>query len=125
MDKKQLKISTFNDALDQIKDGMILGIGSGSTIELLVPKIAEKLEREQINITGVCTYVHTPVILICSRSSFSAIFGTSNSIVEPEPMPSIIPSLIWSNASLNVLIFSCFLSIMLPLYSQYFYFYCT
>lgn len=62
MDKKQLKMSTFNDALDQIKDGMILGIGSGSTIELLVPKIAEKLEREQINITGVCTSNKTAFI---------------------------------------------------------------
>ncbi|MCD8829938.1 ribose 5-phosphate isomerase A [Staphylococcus gallinarum] len=62
MDKKQLKISTFNDALDQINDGMILGIGSGSTIELLVPKIAEKLEREQINITGVCTSNKTAFI---------------------------------------------------------------
>ncbi|WP_182478132.1 ribose 5-phosphate isomerase A [Staphylococcus gallinarum] len=62
MDKKQLKISTFNDALGQIKDGMILGIGSGSTIELLVPKIAEKLEREQINITGVCTSNKTAFI---------------------------------------------------------------
>ncbi|MBM2657253.1 ribose 5-phosphate isomerase A [Staphylococcus pseudoxylosus] len=62
MDKKQLKISTFNDALDQIKDGMIVGIGSGSTIELLVPKIAEKLEQEQINITGVCTSNKTALI---------------------------------------------------------------
>lgn len=62
MDKKQLKISTFNDALDQIKDGMILGIGSGSTIELLVPKIAEKIEREQIDITSVCTSNKTAFI---------------------------------------------------------------
>ncbi|MDW4464025.1 ribose 5-phosphate isomerase A [Staphylococcus saprophyticus] len=62
MDKKQLKMSTFNDALDQIKDGMIVGIGSGSTIELLVPKIAEKLEQEQIKITGVCTSNKTAFI---------------------------------------------------------------
>ncbi|WP_436860310.1 ribose 5-phosphate isomerase A [Staphylococcus caeli] len=62
MDKKQLKMSTFNDALAQIKDGMIVGIGSGSTIELLVPKIAEKLEQEQINITGVCTSNKTAFI---------------------------------------------------------------
>ena len=48
MNKKQLKISTFSDALSQITDGMILGIGSGSTIELLVPKIAEKIEHEQL-----------------------------------------------------------------------------
>nr|WP_275432130.1 ribose 5-phosphate isomerase A [Staphylococcus sp. ACRSN] len=62
MDKKQLKISTFDDALVQIKDGMVLGIGSGSTIELLVPKIAEKLERESIHITGVCTSNKTAFI---------------------------------------------------------------
>ncbi|PHK50301.1 ribose-5-phosphate isomerase [Staphylococcus edaphicus] len=62
MDKKQLKMSTFNDALDQIKDGMIVGIGSGTTIELLVPKIAEKLEQEQIHIIGVCTSNKTALI---------------------------------------------------------------
>ncbi|MGU3343385.1 ribose 5-phosphate isomerase A [Staphylococcus succinus] len=62
MDKKQLKISTFNDALDQIKDGMIVGIGSGSTIELLVPKIASKLDQENIHITGVCTSNKTAFI---------------------------------------------------------------
>ncbi|WP_432717159.1 ribose 5-phosphate isomerase A [Staphylococcus equorum] len=62
MNKKQLKLSTFDDALDQIKDGMIVGIGSGSTIELLVPKIAEKLEQSHIDITGVCTSNKTAYI---------------------------------------------------------------
>ena len=62
MNKKQLKISTFNDALSQITDGMILGIGSGSTIELLVPKIAEKIEQEQLSIIGVCTSNKTAYI---------------------------------------------------------------
>ncbi|WP_427707973.1 ribose 5-phosphate isomerase A [Staphylococcus parequorum] len=62
MNKKQLKLSTFDDALDQIKDGMVVGIGSGSTIELLVPKIAEKLEQAHIDITGVCTSNKTAYI---------------------------------------------------------------
>ncbi|MFH4934611.1 ribose 5-phosphate isomerase A [Staphylococcus cohnii] len=62
MDTKQLKISTFNDALRQISDGMVVGIGSGSTIELLVPKLAEKLNHEQIDITGVCTSNKTAYI---------------------------------------------------------------
>ncbi|AYX90559.1 ribose 5-phosphate isomerase A [Staphylococcus cohnii] len=62
MDTKQLKISTFNDALSQISDGMVVGIGSGSTIELLVPKLAEKLNHEQIDITGVCTSNKTAYI---------------------------------------------------------------
>ena len=62
MDTKQLKISTFNDALNQIEDGMVVGIGSGSTIELLVPKLAEKMNHEQIEITGVCTSNKTAYI---------------------------------------------------------------
>lgn len=62
MDTKQLKISTFNEALSQISDGMVVGIGSGSTIELLVPKLAEKLDHEQIDITGVCTSNKTAYI---------------------------------------------------------------
>lgn len=62
MDKKQLKVSTFNDALQQIKDGMVIGIGSGSTIELLIPQLAEKVTNEQLNITGVCTSNKTAFI---------------------------------------------------------------
>lgn len=62
MDKKQLKIITFNDALQQIKDGMVIGIGSGSTIELLIPQLAEKIKSEQLNITGVCTSNKTAYI---------------------------------------------------------------
>ena len=62
MDTKQLKISTFNEALSQISDGMVVGIGSGSTIELLVPKLAEKLDHEHIDITGVCTSNKTAYI---------------------------------------------------------------
>ena len=33
---------------------MVLGIGTGSTIELLIPKL-ERIHKEQLNITGVCT----------------------------------------------------------------------
>ncbi|MDU9418271.1 ribose 5-phosphate isomerase A [Staphylococcus lloydii] len=62
MDKKQLKISTFDDALQQVKDGMVIGIGSGSTIELLIPHLAEKVTSEQLDITGVCTSNKTAYI---------------------------------------------------------------
>ena len=34
---------------------MILGIGTGSTIELLIPKIAERIQQDNLNVTGVCT----------------------------------------------------------------------
>ena len=38
----------------QIEDNMVLGIGTGSTIELLIPKLVERIHKEQLNITGVC-----------------------------------------------------------------------
>lgn len=45
MDTKQLKLMTLTDAVERIEDGMILGIGTGSTIELLVPEIAKLIEK--------------------------------------------------------------------------------
>ena len=53
-DSKELKIMTVDDVA-QIEDNMVLGIGTGSTIELLIPKLAERIHKEQLNITGVCT----------------------------------------------------------------------
>ena len=54
-DSKELKIMTVDDAVAQIEDNMVLGIGTGSTIELLIPKLAERIHKEQLNITGVST----------------------------------------------------------------------
>ena len=54
-DVKELKLMTLDDVTSQIKDGMTLGIGTGSTIELLVPKIAELIHQHHYEITGVCT----------------------------------------------------------------------
>lgn len=47
-DVKQLKMMTLDDVLSQIEDGMTLGIGTGSTIELLVPKIAQLIDENII-----------------------------------------------------------------------------
>ncbi|POC76020.1 ribose-5-phosphate isomerase, partial [Vibrio vulnificus] len=52
-DVKQLKMMTLDDVLSQIEDGMTLGIGTGSTIELLVPKIAQLIDEKHYNIIGV------------------------------------------------------------------------
>ena len=54
-DSKELKIMTVDDAVAQIEDNMVLGIGTGSTIELLIPKLAVRIHKEQLTITGVCT----------------------------------------------------------------------
>ncbi|RIL72030.1 ribose 5-phosphate isomerase A, partial [Staphylococcus devriesei] len=54
-DSKELKLMTVDDAVAQIENNMVIGIGTGSTIELLIPKIAERIQHEDLNITGVCT----------------------------------------------------------------------
>ncbi|RIL88014.1 ribose-5-phosphate isomerase, partial [Staphylococcus equorum] len=58
MDTKQLKLLTLKDAVAQIEDGMTLGIGTGSTIELLIPEIA-KLMEQGYQLRGVCTSERT------------------------------------------------------------------
>ncbi|PTH14642.1 ribose-5-phosphate isomerase [Staphylococcus agnetis] len=58
MDTKQLKLMTLTDAVERIEDGMILGIGTGSTIELLVPEIAKLIEKGY-ELKGVCTSERT------------------------------------------------------------------
>ena len=55
MDVRELKLQTVKDAVSEIKDGMVVGIGTGSTIELLLPHIAALLEDGTTKITGVCT----------------------------------------------------------------------
>lgn len=54
-DAKELKLMTLEDVLSQIENGMTIGIGTGSTIELLIPKIAELIQQKNYTITGVCT----------------------------------------------------------------------
>ncbi|HJE00846.1 ribose 5-phosphate isomerase A [Staphylococcus auricularis] len=63
MDMNELKALTFDDAIKQIEDGMIVGIGSGSTIELLIPALAKQLRNQQKHITSVCTSKKTAMLV--------------------------------------------------------------
>lgn len=59
MDIQQLKQNTIEDAIQYIKDGMTLGIGTGSTIELLVPEIGKLIQDKGYQLKGVCTSERT------------------------------------------------------------------
>ncbi|GEP85680.1 ribose-5-phosphate isomerase A [Staphylococcus piscifermentans] len=61
MDIRALKLKTVEDAVAEIKDGMVVGIGTGSTIELLLPRIAELLNTGT-HIIGVCTSNKTALL---------------------------------------------------------------
>lgn len=51
-DVKALKLMTLNDVLSQINGDMTLGIGTGSTMELLLPQMAQ-LIKERVTILQV------------------------------------------------------------------------
>lgn len=54
-DINELKLMTADKVLSEINDGMVLGLGTGSTMELLIPKIAQLVNEQNYQITGVCT----------------------------------------------------------------------
>ena len=52
----RMKQAVADAAVDQIRDGMVLGLGSGSTAALMIRGLGEKLRRGELrDITGVTT----------------------------------------------------------------------
>ena len=65
-DSKELKIMTVDDAVAQIEDNMMLGIGTGSTIELLIPKLAESAfiaKKLDINVVDINDVGHVDLAI--------------------------------------------------------------
>ncbi len=58
MDPRSLKIAAAREALEHVKDGMKLGIGTGSTAEEFVRLLAERV-ADGLNIVGVPTSERT------------------------------------------------------------------
>lgn len=59
MDARQLKIEAARVALSHVKDGMRLGIGTGSTAEEFVRLLAARIGEEGLSVTGVPTSERT------------------------------------------------------------------
>jgi ribose 5-phosphate isomerase A len=58
LEKEELKKLAGEKAVELIEDGMIIGLGTGSTIEYALRKIG-KLCREGLDIKGIPTSIHT------------------------------------------------------------------
>jgi ribose 5-phosphate isomerase A len=58
LEREELKKLAAEKALDYIKDGMIVGLGTGSTVEYTIRKLG-KLVSEGLNIKGIPTSIHT------------------------------------------------------------------
>ncbi|KGG14748.1 MULTISPECIES: ribose-5-phosphate isomerase RpiA [unclassified Prochlorococcus] len=73
----KMKIAVANAAVEQIKDGMIVGLGSGSTAALMIESLGQKLKEGTLkDITGVTTSFQGEVLatqLDIPLQAFSAI----------------------------------------------------
>ena len=52
---KKLKKMSAKAALEQIKDGMILGMGSGSTVMHVIKLVGQRIKNEDMAIMAVPT----------------------------------------------------------------------
>lgn len=59
MDVKELKKAAAQKAATLVEDGMMLGLGTGSTVYFLVNAIAQRVKDEHLQITGVATSSRT------------------------------------------------------------------
>lgn len=50
-----MKRMAAEKALEFVEDGMILGIGTGSTVEYFIPKLGKKIKEEKLSIVGIPT----------------------------------------------------------------------
>ncbi len=55
MDQNELKALVGQAAVKYIEDGMIVGLGTGSTVRYLVDALGERVKNEGLNIIGVTT----------------------------------------------------------------------
>lgn len=58
MEREELKKLAGETAVDYIEDGMIVGLGSGSTVEYALRKLGKKV-RDGLKIKGIPTSIHT------------------------------------------------------------------
>jgi ribose 5-phosphate isomerase A len=67
MDIDELKKMSAKAALEQIKDGMVIGMGSGSTVMHLINLTGQRIKNEELDIMAVPTSYHTAQLCIASN----------------------------------------------------------
>ena len=55
MDQNELKAQVGKEAVKYIQDGMIVGLGTGSTVRYMVNALGERVKNEGLKIVGVTT----------------------------------------------------------------------
>lgn len=55
MEQNELKKLVGQEAVKFIKDNMVVGLGTGSTVKFMVDALGERVKNENLHITGVPT----------------------------------------------------------------------
>lgn len=58
------RLAATNAVNEHVRDGMVLGVGSGSTIVFAVERLKERIQSEQLNITCVPTSFQSRQLII-------------------------------------------------------------
>ena len=58
-DSSVSKKSAGEKAAEYVKDGMVLGLGTGSTVRYFIEKLASRIKEEQIEVVGIPTSIAT------------------------------------------------------------------
>jgi ribose 5-phosphate isomerase A len=66
--------------VEQIKSGMVLGIGTGSTVDAALFELGERMKRESLSLSGVVTSIESA--LACERMGITVL--SSHSVIEPD-----------------------------------------
>jgi ribose 5-phosphate isomerase A len=67
MSKELEKKNAAEASLENVKDGMIIGIGSGSTVAILIELLVDKIKDEQLDILTVPTSYQVQQLLVKSK----------------------------------------------------------
>jgi len=59
LEREELKKLAGEKAVEHIKDGMIVGLGTGSTVEYTLRKLGKLIKEKKLNIKGIPTSIHT------------------------------------------------------------------
>ncbi|MCW3136892.1 MAG: ribose-5-phosphate isomerase RpiA [Methanophagales archaeon] len=64
VDKSMKKEKAAESVVSMVKDGMVVGLGTGSTAELAIMKLGERVKLEELEILGVPTSLRTEMVAI-------------------------------------------------------------
>ena len=59
MDQNQLKKLVGEKSVEFVKDNMILGLGTGTTVKYMVDALGKRVQEEGLHVTGVTTSERT------------------------------------------------------------------